>query len=356
MQSFVKRNIGEVLLAVLLFVQVLMVGHQMRTPSGETRLRYWSSALLVPVLSTAQTALGAVSGSWRNYIELVDAREESRLIDAEADRLRIENHFLRQKLLRFENRQDLEAYRHDIASMTLGASVIARSPSRSTQDAVLNRGSRDGVARGMAVITSKGIVGKIEAVHGRSSIVLLINDLQAGVGAVLAESEEPGVLRGTSGDLCMLDYIGSHVRVAQGETVYTSGLDGVFPSGLPVGRVEWAESGTDMQRIAVKPFVALNRVSEVLIVTKSEHEVIPDDVLVRLRDLFPQTATRAGRAGRELARTDADRIKEAYRAAAASQGKRIGLLSGTGPPDLSSAAEDLNGYRATARKEAEESE
>lgn len=356
MQSLVKRNISEVLLAVLVFVQVLMVGHQMRTPSGETRLRYWSSSLLVPVLSTAQTAFGAVSGSWRNYVGLIGAREQSRLIDAEADRLRIENHFLRQKLLRFEKRQDLEAYRRDIASMTLGASVIARTPSRSTQDAVLNRGTRDGVARGMAVITSKGIVGKIEAAHGRSSVVLLINDLEAGVGAVLAESAEPGVLRGTNGDLCMLDYIGSHVRVARGETVYTSGLDGVFPSGLPVGRVEWTESGTDMQRIAIKPFVALNRVSEVLIVTKSEHEVIPDEVLVRVRDLSPQKASRAGGGGGELAQTDADRIKQAYRAAAESQGKRIGVLSGTGPPDLSSAAEDLRGYRATAREEPEETE
>lgn len=356
MQSLVKRNISGVLLAVLVFVQVLMVGHQMRTPSGETRLRYWSSALLVPVLSTAQTGLGAVSGSWRNYVGLVGAREESRLIDAEADRLRIENHFLRQKLLRFENRQDLEAYRRAIASMTLGASVIARSPSRSAQDAVLNRGTRDGVARGMAVITAKGIVGKIEAAHRRSSIVLLINDLEAGVGAVLAESAEPGVLRGTNGDLCMLDYIGSHVRVARGETVYTSGLDGVFPSGLPIGRVEWTESGTDMQRIAIKPFVPLNRVSEVLIVTKAEHEVIPDEVLVRVRDLSPQQASRAGRGGRELAQTDADRIKQAYRAAAESQGKQIGVLSGTGPPDLSSAAEGLRGYRATAREEAEEAE
>ena len=356
MRSLVKRNLSEVLLAVLVFVQVLMVGHQMRTPSGETRLRYWTSALLVPVLSATQTTLGAISGSWRNYIELVDAREESREIDAEADRLRIENHFLRQKLLRFENRQDLEAYRRDIASMTVGASVIARSPSRSTQDAVLNRGTRDGVARGMAVITPKGIVGKIEAAYGRSSIVLLINDLEAGVGAVLAESGEPGVLRGTDSGLCMLDYIGSHVRVVRGESVYTSGLDGVFPSGLPVGRVEWAESGTDMQRIAIKPFVALNRVSEVLVVTKGEHEVIPDNVLVRVRDLFPQNPGRAGRGGRELAQTDADRIKQAYRAAAQSQGKQIGVLSGTGPPDLSSAAEALQGYRATAREDAEEAE
>lgn len=356
MQTLVKRNLSEVLLAILVFVQVLMVGHQMRTPSGETRLRYWSSALLVPVLNTAQTAFSTVSGSWRNYVGLVGAREESRQIDAEAARLRIENHFLRQKLLRFENRQDLEAYSRDIASMTLGASVIARSPSRSTQDAVLNRGSRDGVERGMAVITSKGIVGKIEAAHGRSSMVLLINDLEAGIGAVLAESGEPGVLRGTNSDLCMLDYIGSHVRVAQGETVYTSGLDGVFPSGLPVGRVEWTESGTDMQRIAVKPFVALNRVSEVLIVTKGEHEVIPDDVLVRMRDLFPQKSTRTARIGQQLAQTDADRIKQAYRAAARSQGKRIGVLSGTGPPDLSAAAEELKGYRATAREEAEQGE
>ncbi len=356
MLSLVKRNLSGVLLAVLVFVQVLMVGHQMRTPSGETRLRYWTSALLVPVLRAAQTTLDAISGSWGNYVELVDAREQSRQIDAEADRLRIENHFLRQKLLRFESRQDLEAYRQDIASMTVSASVIARSPSRSTQDAVLNRGTRDGVARGMAVITPEGIVGKIEAAYGRSSIVLLINDLEAGVGAVLAESGEPGVLRGTDSGLCMLDYIGTHVRVARGETVYTSGLDGVFPSGLPIGRVEWTEGGTDMQRIAIEPFVALNRVSEVLVVTKGEHEVIPDDVLARVRDLFPQGASRADRGRRELAQTDADRIKQAYRAAAQSQGKRIGVLSGTGPPDLSSAAEALRGFRATAREEAEEAE
>ena len=349
MQTLITRNLKGIVLAMLVIAQVVAVASQVRTSSGTSRLRYWSSTLLQPVQALAQTTVRAVSGSWNRYVWLVDVREENQRLDSVASRLRIENHFLRQKLLRFESRLDVEAYSETIASRTLAARVIARGPSRSTQEMVLDRGSRDGVRNGLAVITPDGIVGKVEVVHEGSSMVLLISDSEAGVGVVLERSGELGVLRGTNYADCRLDYIGPQVDVKVGEAVYTSDLDGVFPGGLPVGRVTGVEPGVEMQAISVRPFAPLERLGDVLVVIDGEHEPLPEEILARTQRTDRSGSGRLSGVRGGSAETDADRIKQAYRRAVESQGRKVGLLSGTGPPDFSEAADALRASQGRGR-------
>ena len=349
MQTLITRNRNGILLAILVIGQVVAIASQVRTSSGTSRFRYWSSTLLQPIQAVAQTTVRAVSSSWSRYVWLVDVREENQRLDSEASRLRIENHFLRQKLLRFQSRTDVEAYSETIASRTLGARVIARGPSRSTQELVVDVGRRDGVRTGLAVITPAGIVGKVEAVHGGASMVLLISDSEAGVGVVLERSGESGVLRGTGYAECRVDYIGPQVSVEVGEAVYTSGLDGVFPGGLPVGQVTGVGSGVEMQSIAVKPFALLDRLQDVLVVIEGEHESLPEGFLTRMQGTDQPDSGSAPRVGGVLTETDADRIKQAYRRTIESQGRKVGLLSGTGPPDFSDAADPLRASRGSGR-------
>ncbi len=343
MRLLKQRKAHGILLAFLLFGQVLMIGQQVRTIGGGTRLRYWSSSLLLPVQKGVQATAGAVAGSWSRYVWLVGAEQENRRLGAEADRLRIENHFLRQELLRFETRTELDAYRERLASRTLPARVIASGPSRTAKEVFLDRGSRDGVRPGMAVVGSHGIVGKVHATYGSSSMVLLLNDAESGVGVVLAGSGEPGVLRGTGGRLCRLAYIGPHIRVEAGEAVYTSGLDGVYARGMPVGSVETVELGVKSLEIQVRPHANLDRLDSVLVVLQVEHGALPEHIQHALRHGLPPgpEATTEG-PGMDLerasARTAADRLKRAYRRTVESQGRTVGQLSYQGPPDFRDAA------------------
>ncbi len=354
MRSLVRRNINGVVLMALVFGQILMVGHQVRTRSGASRLQYWSSSLLLPVQSGAGVVFGFLGRSFDRYVWLVGAEEENRRLDAQAARLRMENHFLRQKLLRFESRTELNAYSAHLASATLPASVIAEGPSRSAKEVFLNRGQDHGVRPGMAVVTADGIVGKVEAAHGATSMVLLISDSEAGAGVVLGRSGEPGVLRGTSRRNCRVDYIGPDVDVVSGEFVYTSGLDGVFPRGLPVGQVTAVRPRVETQFVEVRPFAELDRLDEVLVILEADHEALPEAVQQSLVEASGMSAGRGDGLPGESLPTQADRVKQTYRNAVAAQGKRVGIPSyGTGVPDFGAAVDPLraSGSIGTADRE-----
>lgn len=344
MPPLIRRHRNGLLLVALIFAQVLMIGQQVRVGPDETKLRYWSGGLLLPLQKAAQAVVRLITGSWGQYVWLVRAEQENRKLDAEASRLRIENHFLRQKLLRFESRVDLDAYRAGLASRTLPARVIASGLSRSAKEVFVDRGQDHGVRSGMAVVTAHGIVGKIGVAYEGSSMVLLITDSDAGAGVVLARSGEPGVLRGTSKDFCWLDYIGPQIEVAEGEIVYTSGLDGVYSRGLPVGEVSSVEAGIETQRIRVQPFAVLDRLDEVLIVTERRDEALPEHLqqsLARLQTSSPHKNAGAIDLGSDPVQTDADRAKRTYRRSLESQGRKVGQLTGAGPPSFLDAAHEL---------------
>ena len=334
MQSLVKRNLNLIVLTGLLFAQVLMVGHQSRVSGGSTRLRHWTGALLLPLQTAASAVIGAASEGWGRYVWLVGVERENRRLDAQAARLRMENFYLQQKLVRFEGRRELEAYMASIPAKMLPASVVAYGPSRSAREVFLDRGRSHGVRRGMAVVTSQGIAGKVEGVYPWSSVVLLITDTEAGASVVLSRSGALAVLRGTGARACRLDHVGPQVRVSVGEFVHTSGMDGVFPRGLPVGRVTRVDAGVEAQDIRLDPFAPLHRLGEVLVVLKQQLGGLPEDIQQWAGRMVPAPPGGGG-AGVPSARgaaMDADRIKTAYREAAQSGGSRVGALSYTAPP------------------------
>ena len=345
MQELLARRRNGILLVVLVFLQVLLVGQQIQERPLDARLSYWSSALFRPFQMTGQWAFGGLWSAWSGYIGLVGTAAENRRLDGEASRLRLENHYLQQQLVNARGRAALDEYRASLASRTLAAKVIARGPSRSAREVFLDRGRDHGVRPGMAVVVASGIVGKVEAAYGASSMVVLVNDAEAGAGVVLGQSGAPGVLRGTNSLLCRLDYVPPHVAVRVGEQVYSSGLDGIFPPGMPVGEVVSVEATPEQRAIAVSLHADVDRVREVAIVLSAEHELLPDSVqrvLARLPEPPEPDVEGGQRVG--LPDSPADRVKMTYRRALESQEKKIGLLLGR-PPDFSAPIDSLRAER-----------
>jgi rod shape-determining protein MreC len=97
---------------------------------------------------------------------------------------------------------------------------------------------------------------------------LLISDPSSGVGCILEKSRLQGVLKGTRQSSTQLHYIMDNQPVAVGETVLTSGLDQIYPKGLPVGVVSHAAPGSIYQEIVVTPTVQLDRLETVLVVPR----------------------------------------------------------------------------------------
>ena len=354
MGLLIKRNASGIVLTGLLFLQALMVGQQVRT-NGKTRLSYWSGTLMLPLQGAAKATFGVFSETWERYVWLVGAEQENRQLGSETARLRIENYFLRQELLRIQSQQRLDAYMVSLDTETLSARVIGSSPDRAAKEVFLDRGRAHGVRPGMAVISPEGIVGKVGAAYGTSSMVVLITDLAAGAGVILGSSGEPAVLRGTGTKTCRIEHVGPHVRVRVGEIVYTSGQDGIYPMGLPVGRVTGVTTGVEVQAVHLRPLAPLEGLDHVLVLMDQRTGTLPEDVQ-RLIARFPGSEAVDGGSSGVTVRSlgiDADQVKHAYRMTLEAQNERIGATDYTGPPDFEGVSG--NSRAASAARQAEES-
>ncbi len=118
------------------------------------------------------------------------------------------------------------------------APIVGRSSDHWWQQVTLGRGSQDGVKVDSIVMGPGGLVGRVVSVTPNSSRVLLISDATSRVGAVVSRSRSMGFLRGQGSNRAVLQFFDKVPDVRRGDAVSTSPVSKLFPSGLPLGRVE----------------------------------------------------------------------------------------------------------------------
>lgn len=202
-----------------------------------------------------------------NFKDLLNAFEinktlkkklEETLLDRQAyDELIHENKRLKELL-------SLKSQRSDYVTT---AKVIGRGYDRLLNTLVFDKGKSSGIQKDMAVITANGLVGKIYSVKNDFSEALLLKDQNFSVAVRLQKSRREGVLSGTGRKYCLLKYITPEETVENGEVVITSGLDGNYPPGLPVGVVtNVKKEGVEFfQFIEILPFQSDTKIEEVVI-------------------------------------------------------------------------------------------
>jgi rod shape-determining protein MreC len=149
------------------------------------------------------------------------------------------------------------------------ASVIGRDPSPFLHYIIIDRGSADGIRRGMPVVTDQGLVGRVEAVISNAARVQLITDPSSAVNVRLEIAERDATLVGSvSGDLG-LDLVAQDVNLEVGDILLTSGLGGAYPSDLLVGQILTVRKrDSDLfQQASVQPIVDFTSLKIVLVVT-----------------------------------------------------------------------------------------
>ncbi len=345
-EFFLRYRNVSILVAVLL-AQFILLGYQVKRQDDARLLRVWTVGAISPIQKGLNLATSGVVNTWRDYIWLVGARRQNEQLRGQVSRLKLENQQFRRALARFDREDDLAAYARQIESETVAAQVIGHGSNPNSKEIFLDKGADDGVMTGMPVITPEGIAGRVRAAYGGASLVRLVHDVEAGVGVLLGRSRARGVMKGNGEPReCRVDYIRDDVDVAVGESIYTSGDDRVFPKGLPVGKVTRVEAGSEFQRIHVAPAAPLDRLDEVLIVLSGVHGSIPEHPQPQVPQFLMPPPEPENAVGKELAAggeppghgawsadllTDADRLRERYRAVAAAQGHVFGE-GGPGTP------------------------
>jgi rod shape-determining protein MreC len=256
------------MLGIVLAAQVLLLAVQIRRERQVRLIRVWAVELISPIERFGVWTIDIVKGGWGGYVALHHTRQENVQLKRELDQLRIQNEELQGRAAEADRLAGLLGFRQAHADVPmLAAQVIGASPDPGSHILYLNRGSRDGVRRDMGVITPDGVVGKILAIFPDSSQVLVLNDKDSGVGALLATTRTQGPVKGTGDPLLDMEYVSSDEKITVGEAVLTSGQDRIFPKDLPVGSVVQFQPDphSPFMFIRVRPAAQLDQLEEVLI-------------------------------------------------------------------------------------------
>jgi len=272
-----SRHRSLTLLVTVLAVQLLLLAIQIKRGTQVRLIRIWAVEMVAPLGRTAAWTTDGISAVWSNYVALRHMRQQNDDMQKELDGLKLRNAQLEGRAAEADRLAELLGFREAHADVPmLAARVIGGSPDAASNVVFINRGARDGLKRDMGVITPEGVVGKIVAVFPDTSQVLLLDDRDSGVGALLAGSRTQSPVRGSGDPLLNMEYVSNDVKVQPGEAVLTSGQDRIFPKDLPVGTVAQTKSdphGT-FQEVLVKPAAHLDRLEEVLVLL-SRQELEP---------------------------------------------------------------------------------
>jgi rod shape-determining protein MreC len=257
-----------VFLALFMFVVVLLTT-QFR--SSDQRAIGPLGSLVLTALLPVQAGMVRIAESgeslWRQFTEIGRLRVENARLRAQVDALSREAASLREDAAATARLERLLELRDAVAYRSVPSRVITRDPSRWFNTLTVDRGGRDGVTRNSPVVTPDGIVGRVIEVTATASRVLLIADSRSALGILLQDSRAAGVVEGRGSQRLHLKYLSRTAVVKPGARVVTSGLGGIFPRGLVVGRVVSVtrEEGALLQEAEVEPAAALDRLEEVLI-------------------------------------------------------------------------------------------
>lgn len=227
-----------VFIAALLTLLILMSYQVADKITGRTVLGNVIFTLLSPIQSGGTSAVNSVWNTGAKYFDLIKTNEKNQQLTREVDELKIrlqasnrerdENQRLRE-ILNLREKLPLKLVAGEVIGGTAKA-PISRIIS-------INRGAKDGVAEQMPVVTPAGVVGMIIEVSPVSSKVQLMSDVSSSIGAMLSRNSTAGILSGTGTELCLLKYLPLNADIKVGDAVVTSGQDGIFPEGFPIGKV-----------------------------------------------------------------------------------------------------------------------
>jgi rod shape-determining protein MreC len=155
----------------------------------------------------------------------------------------------------------------------IAAQVLSGGSSETARIVLIDKGSGAGLKPDLPVLVADGVVGKVLHVFDSTAQVLLITDPYSGVATLLGGSRVHGVVKGVNRSELLMEYVPNDEDVRNGQVVYTSGEDQIFPKGLPVGVVVNAAPGLEFQQINVQPFARLNNLEEVLVILQSGGDV-----------------------------------------------------------------------------------
>ena len=285
----VKTKISKTVIVVFVVILIAVFYAMSIKPKDRLPLHH---QIIITLFSPFQKIIdytgNEISNVWNSYFSLVDAAEENlnlkvviddqRLKLGRLSELEVENNRLRM-LLDFKEKAGLKG---------TGARVIANDPRGDFRVVTIDKGEKDGVEVNMPVISPEGLVGRVADTAGKVSRVLLITDPNSAVDVMVQRSRARALLVGKLAKtelrshyyLSRLEYLERRSDILEGDVIVTSGVDEIYPPGIPVGHVTKINNGDYgvFKEAVVVPFADFNSLENIVIVKSFESpgEIVSD--------------------------------------------------------------------------------
>lgn len=270
-QKEVWRITPWLVIVLLLGNFLLMAFDARQVNSGQRVIRVWAQTVADFVQSPVTTVTAGISNYFASISNLRSAQSENDVLKQRVQELEVELKRSADLTAENERLRGLLNLKEESKYKVVNARIIGRDPSIWFDASIVNRGSMDGVKLNMPVVTNGGLVGRVTAVGPLTAQVDLITRDKSGVGGIVGEvggSGALGVVMGTGKtNVVEMRYVSGSTDVQVGQSVYTSGQDGIYPPGLKIGEIVEVVTGsaTTPHKIFIKPSAGIDSMQEVAI-------------------------------------------------------------------------------------------
>lgn len=225
-------------------------------------------SLSTPVQSGIRWSIETVWDSMESYLLLLHTQSNNKELSLENRKLLNEIASYQEIALENQRLQKLAEFNAPLEGKKILAQVIAQDVSPEFRMIRLNKGTHHGAQMGMAVISLEGVVGRVIRVGTDFSDVLALLDSSSAIDALLQRNRVRGVIEGQGGGTLSMKYLRRTDDVQEGDLIVSSGIGGLFPKGLTIGKVLSVKKKNYgiSQTVEVAPTVDFNRLEEVTII------------------------------------------------------------------------------------------
>ncbi len=254
--------------------------------SVTSRQRYPVSGLgrvVIVIVAPFQEAFSRlfqfVGDIWDHYFYLVSTAGENERLKQNLNRALEQNTRYREIELSNIRLRDLLDFKQSMNRQVLSAEVIGKDPSPWFKSVIIDKGRVDGLDIGFPVVVPQGIVGQVTDASAYYAKVLLIIDQNNAVDGLVQRTRARGIIKGAPAADCIFKYVLRKNEIQAGDTIISSGLDGVFPKGLRIGRVAGVikRSSGIFQEVSVTPFADFEKIEEVLVILNKPKHVLTSE-------------------------------------------------------------------------------
>ena len=265
---FSKQSMVIIGIVVFFISNVLLLSFSIRNRNPSYGTEQTTITLTGPFQNVISFTIRFVKQIWLRYFSLISVAEENYQLKKELGRALERGNRCDEIELANSRLRMLLDFQETVAQKTVAGEIIGKDPSPWFRSIIINKGKRDGLRPSLPVVVPGGVVGIVTDVSDRYAKVLMMIDQNCSVDAVVQRNRARGMVRGEAKDICSLEYVLYRHDLRAGDVVVTSGLDGVFPKGLRIGRISRVTKKNSgiFQEVAITPFVDFETIEEVLVI------------------------------------------------------------------------------------------